>query len=314
MRKVILRGILKEPVLELHPPSLQVMQMIPSEARTLADASITKVSLSAMDKLETMYGKFVSALELNAPAKYRVWKVDGLDLDGIKYPSGKLLAEGGVLMPLPSDNAQMSKTLEEAIVQSEESFVVEVAVGEKWIVDAASVKVNPDIYTGTTPTDPDTTSKEAGPLFKPGSGFFSKMQSSMTGTNKADADSSTKNQGIIDGLFDVAVSKGLFFPLGASSKFSGTGKTKAEKEKGPTMQPGLLGLSNMCVHVLCRIHHILTKYLQGKHLLHEFCASMFGTYRVPRRIFPEYVTSITAICHAKVSSYSWRLPGRVESR
>ncbi len=175
-RKVILRGILKEPILELHPPSLQVMRMIQSDAKSLEESPIIKVSISAMATLEKLYETFVSVLNLNVPADYRVWKVDGLDLDGAQYPSGKLLADGGILFPLLNDNAQMSKTLEEAIVQSEDSFVVEVAVGGKWIVDANSVPKTPDIVTGTTYSDSEASRKEAGPLFKPRYGLLFKMQ------------------------------------------------------------------------------------------------------------------------------------------
>lgn len=242
-RKVILRGILKEPILELHPPSLQVMRMIQSDAKSLEESPIIKVSISAMATLEKLYETFVSVLNLNVPADYRVWKVDGLDLDGAQYPSGKLLADGGILLPLLNDNAQMSKTLEEAIVQSEDSFVIEVAVGGKWIVDANSVPKTPDIGTGTTYSDSEASRKEAGPLFKPGTDFFSKMQSNGSGANKVKVDSSGTNPGVMDGFYDAAVSKGLIFAPNLSSKFSGFGKGKVEK--GPTVQPGLLGLGNM---------------------------------------------------------------------
>ncbi|KLO12706.1 cysteine proteinase [Schizopora paradoxa] len=269
MRKVILRGMLKEPVLELHPPSLQIMELIPSDATTLEKESIKKITLSEADTLETMCRKAVFALEIDVSEQYRIWKVDGLDLDGTKYPSGKLLAEGGALMPLSSDNG---KTLTEARIQSEDSFVVELAFDGKWIVDAERVPNNPDIITGNTLSYPDTRSTEPRPLFEPGTDFISKMQSSMSGGANKAKDSA---QGMMNGLFDAAVSKGLVFAPGVSSKFGGTGKTKAEK--GSTaIQPGLLGLSNMgntcfmnsalqCLaHTESLVEYFLTGVFQGE--------------------------------------------------
>lgn len=227
------------------------MRLIKSDALSVQEATLVHASVSAVADLNKLYAKMLTALNIEPRVEYRVWKVDGHDLDGTEHPSAKLKAEGGVLFPLPTDTAQISKTLEEALVHSDECFVVETKIDGEWIVDARSIPKNPDIPTITKDSEQDMP-KENAPLFTPGTDFFSKYGSSSSPSSSSMMQTTTRPikgvDSVLTNMFNTATEKNLILGVPSKSTTSfGTLNTGKNKEEKSTLQPGILGLGNMYV-------------------------------------------------------------------
>ncbi|KAH8108335.1 UCH-domain-containing protein [Phellopilus nigrolimitatus] len=213
-RKVITRGINKEASLELRPPVLQVLRLISSISVEKKELPSKYVTVSSQATLADLYRNLLGALELSLEQDFRVWKVENLDVDGTHYPCGKLLKDGGQLLPSKNDTEKMLKTVDDCLIQSDDALVVEVFENGAWLVNESAVPSN-DLT--VVPDEP------AGPIFASGSDFFSQMNSS---SSKSSAKAST--------LKPTAST--------SSSLTSSYGKGKTDK-KG--IIPGTIGLVNM---------------------------------------------------------------------
>lgn len=156
-RKVITRGIMHEKSLELHPPRLKVFRLTDrvTDVRSLP----MHVQASSADAVKQTLVALVNAIRSESEPPdtvHRVWKLrEPSDSDGSLYPASKILANA-TLFP------ESDKSLSEALVESDDIFVVEFQENGKWIVD-----------------EDEATVHSQAPIFNQNGDFFSKM---MTNT------------------------------------------------------------------------------------------------------------------------------------
>lgn len=140
----------------------------------------------------------------------RIWKLVGQSYEGSSYPSSRLVEDKAEILN-PSD-----QTLEEALIEPEDAFVVEFYRDGAWIVDAENL---PGTVLGPPP-----------PLFGSGSSFFDKMSS----IKKTDGVSGS-------GSLKFTSSQGSKATIGYGKSFGSGGSGSSQK----IQEPGTLGLGNM---------------------------------------------------------------------
>lgn len=157
-RSVIARGHLAEPSLELRPPRLKALSLIDSQSDGPIGPPHSYVTLSTKDTVRALSRELVVATSLSGPSDmpYRVWKIQPGQYAGSQFPASKLATHGAELLEIND------KTLEEALIDFDDPFVVEFQQGGKWIVDQTSTAP-----TSAAPSVPP-------PLFG-GEDFFSRL-------------------------------------------------------------------------------------------------------------------------------------------
>ncbi|TFY74055.1 hypothetical protein EWM64_g9957, partial [Hericium alpestre] len=216
-RTVITRGLSQQISIELHPPRLRVFRLVddPVSVETSGTTEYTTTSSSAR-RVKDLLLDLASTIDPLSTEEYRVWRVEGATLGGSDYPLGKLIQQTAEILE-PSD-----KTLADAMIESDDAFVVEFAKEGVWIVDEAKRAV----ITGKLVEDVPP------PLFSQESDFFSKLGKSSSSSTAIDSTSVSAN-GVLSS--DVPASSALLKPALPLS-------TTARK---PTNEPGTLGLGNM---------------------------------------------------------------------
>ncbi|KAF5336704.1 hypothetical protein D9758_015091 [Tetrapyrgos nigripes] len=144
-RHTIARGEQKQIQLELHPPLLRAGRLSPSDFDPSTPP--TSISLSTHDTLRNLSERLASAVSPSPPPlpPYRIWKVTNDDFTLAHLDKGeKNLLEAS------------DKTLEEAGIESLDSFAVEFKEDDRWLVDLAPA-----------------------PIFKSNDGFFNRMSSTV---------------------------------------------------------------------------------------------------------------------------------------
>ncbi|TDL23595.1 UCH-domain-containing protein [Rickenella mellea] len=229
-RKVINRGVSKEASLELHPPKLHVLRLTHNPLSTTVDDSEKglSITLSCKDPISAIYRIVREALRITV-TEIRIWKVDGQNLDGISFPSGRLLRGGGDLVPPASD----TRTTEQALIESGDGLVVEVknSPDDDWIVDASQVR---SISAGTS--TPSALEEQPPPLFASGSDFFSRM--TPASSNSVAKSSSNSNGAPSSSLLSTSTLRSTVVPFVSYA----LGKLKVERK---SHLPGTIGLVNM---------------------------------------------------------------------
>ncbi|KAH7927348.1 cysteine proteinase [Leucogyrophana mollusca] len=163
-RKVISRGILQEPVLELRPPRLKALTLKDVKADLPLGPPPVFVTVSTKDSVKRLCKDLAAAVAPRPNAPYRIWKIEPAEFDGSQYPASKLISSGGELLE------ESDKTLEESLIEPDDPFVVEFQENGEWVVDASKViRSNSTNVTGVPP-----------PLFSSENDFFSRLGHNLT--------------------------------------------------------------------------------------------------------------------------------------
>jgi ubiquitin carboxyl-terminal hydrolase 4/11/15 len=186
---------------------------------------------------------------------YRIWRLENFDDDhtALELSGQDVEARATDVRIIEAS----SKMLEDEGVQTDDCFAVEFKKPSGWIV-----KEPPKI--------PITVAGRPGfpaPIFNSSEGFFNRMGTGLTKLSTTAVTSVTST----DDSYHSALT-----PMGKWKK----------KEK--TLEPGTVGLGNMCVDSKLSLEVTLILSRQGKHLLHELCSTVPGAQPGTHRIFLEY--------------------------
>jgi ubiquitin carboxyl-terminal hydrolase 4/11 len=208
-RRVIERGITKQTSIEIRPPKLHLQRL----SSSTSEESPRHIVISAGETISALNSKLAAAFPPKNPSStYRIWKINPPTIydDTGDVTSEELAACDGKLM------GDSDKTLEEEGIQSDDWFIIEYQHDGIWLVDEDDQPM-----TGPPATAPG---KALTPLFNSQEGFFNKF--SEFGTAK------TTDPG-----------------AGTSIKLKPTKSTSIVPAKEKPIQPGTLGLGNMCATV-----------------------------------------------------------------
>ena len=214
---MIARGILQEPSLELHPPRLKAFVLSKDFNLEVATGPPPRyVCLSCKDSVKTLCKSLADVFTTKSHLPYRVWKVEGGVFDGSEYPPSKLLPGGASALE------ENDTTLEDALIESEDSFVVEFKEGATWIIDIPQPSRSIILPSDIPP-----------PLFSSGNDFFSRLanNSSSSSMRTSTTDTVLPKQ--------TPSSSTLLRP---SVSISGFGSSNNRMN---SQVPGTLGLGNM---------------------------------------------------------------------
>ncbi|EJF64133.1 cysteine proteinase [Dichomitus squalens LYAD-421 SS1] len=217
-RKVIERGIMKEPTLELRPPKFSVYLLSTSSIPGQSTPP-KEVVLSSTDTVTHARKAFAEAISTQKAAggQYRVWRIPSQATSTeLLYPVERLRTCGA------TELGTSEATVEEEFVDSGEAFVVEFMDRDEWTVNPSEFTSQPN---GTlpqlTPPPPPPPTQPA-PLFNSNTDFFSQLQ------QKSPPAVST-----------TAVSLFKSGAVASADKPSTSARPKTARE------PGTLGLGNM---------------------------------------------------------------------
>ncbi|KAF7964511.1 hypothetical protein HWV62_6377, partial [Athelia sp. TMB] len=204
-RKVIAKGHLQTPTLELRPPSLQALMLHKSDAKDITGPPPKWVTVSINDTVRHLCSALVVAVCTESPPPdSRVWKLTGQSYEGSLYPASLLFEDKAELLKLSDE------TLEDALIEPGDAFAVEFSHNGGFIVD-------PDDLPGSN-------ALLGVPLFSSGSDFFSKFSTNKTDSSPVSTKGATSSK-----------STTSFKPFGSG--------TSSYQQK--TQEPGTLGLGNM---------------------------------------------------------------------
>lgn len=135
-RKVIPRGLAKEPQIELFPPRFRVYRLAEDSSATPTEANAEiYVESSEAELVMCLLSRLASTSKPGPPQEYRIWKIQQTDpIDGDEFPKTKLIELGGTLVEAEN------KTLSDASIDSDYSFVVEFKRNGVWLMDSPSTK------------------------------------------------------------------------------------------------------------------------------------------------------------------------------
>lgn len=205
-RNVIPKGITKEPTLELRPPRLKVLLLVKADSSDITGPPHSYITVSVSDTVRTLCSRMAAVVGPQNQGPARIWKVEGRQFDGSKYPSIRLREEGSEILT-PSDT-----TIEDAMIEPDDAFVVELFENGSFII------TDPDKLKGNS--TPTTTSDVPAPLFSDENDFFKKISNKSTTSTRPESSSTKPN----------------------NSPFSfGTSTTRVQH----VQDPGILGLGNM---------------------------------------------------------------------
>jgi ubiquitin carboxyl-terminal hydrolase 4/11 len=220
-RQVIERGKIKYTSLELYPPRLKVFLLTDTPVSNSLSPPHKIAHISATETITSLCRHLASLMshdldDHNLPP-YRIWRIENLDDDQTAMEISsqdfeKLATDARVI-------EASSKTLDDESIQTDDCFAVEFKKPSGWIVQEP-------------PKAPISVPGRAGvpaPIFRSNEGFFNRMS---TGTAKSSTTAVTSVTST-DDSYDS-----LLTPVGKWKK----------KEK--TLEPGTVGLGNMCVDSL----------------------------------------------------------------
>ncbi|EJD07703.1 UCH-domain-containing protein [Fomitiporia mediterranea MF3/22] len=238
-RQVVTRGQNNEPCIELRPLCVPVSRLV-SDTTSSSHNPPRELTISSLAKLSDLYTKLLDILDLPRQTQFRTWAVFNLTLNEVFVTLPNFL-KGNALL-LPNDEDHISQTIEEAIVEQCDGFVVELLEDGRWLVDEVKVR-----QPGAVTPNP---AEDTAPSFSSGPDFFSKFESG-----------SSKKAG--------GTALGPSPPISTSSY----GKGRADR-KG--IVPGTIGFSNMgntcfmnsalqcLVHTQELVEYFLTRVYQGE--------------------------------------------------
>ncbi|KII87454.1 hypothetical protein PLICRDRAFT_699818 [Plicaturopsis crispa FD-325 SS-3] len=160
-RRVIARGVTQEPSLELHPPRVKALRLVKSTSDDVAGAPHPWATVSSTESISTLSSVLASAIKASSDAPFRVWKVESEDFSGSEYPTSKLRKPHAELL-------EGTQTVQEALIEPGDAFVVEVQVNDAWLVDATTLAQQ---------------ALEPPPLFNANENFFDRYSASSATTS-----------------------------------------------------------------------------------------------------------------------------------
>ena len=219
-RKVVERGIMKEPTLELRPPKFSVFLLSPSSIPGQSTPP-QEVTVSSTDTVTHAREAFAKAISTQKAAKgqYRVWRIPPqAKSTELLFPAERLRTSGA------TELGTSEATVEDEFVDSGEAFVVEFMDRNEWIVNPSEFTSQPNgtLPQSTPPPPPPPT--QPAPLFNSSPDFFTQLQ------QKSPPAVST-----------TAVSP---FKPGAVTSIN---KPSTSARARTAQEPGTLGLGNMLV-------------------------------------------------------------------
>ncbi|KAL4073013.1 hypothetical protein V8B97DRAFT_297817 [Scleroderma yunnanense] len=207
-RSVISRGHFGEAGLELRPPRLRVLLLVETRQDEV-DRRPEYVTLSTKDTVKTLCRELLAKLSARTPESYRIWKMPQGEYEGIQFPAAKFASSGAELLEI-SD-----KSLEDALIEFDDPFIIELPQDGKWISDQLAATANePDPYVP--------------PLFSQERNFFDRLGSSSRTTQEQRTPQSSSSTFVKSKETQIT-----------SFRSQGFAKTKVMQE------PGTLGLGNM---------------------------------------------------------------------
>ena len=215
-RSVIARGHLGEPSLELRPPRLKVLSLVDSQSDGPIGPPHAYVTLSIKDTVRALSRELVASVSARSNIPHRIWKIHPGEYAGSQFPAPKLAAYGAELLEIND------KTIEEALIEFDDAFVVEFQQDGKWIADRPST-----LPTAITPSVPP-------PLFG-GEDFFTRIGKSSATTTVTQP----QPRQVPSPASSVASSAKAQDSQLAPFKSFGFSKNRAPQD------PGILGLGNM---------------------------------------------------------------------
>lgn len=212
---MIARGHLGEPSLELRPPRLKVLSLVDSQSDGPIGPPHSYVTLSTKDTVRTLSKELVASVSARSNIPYRIWKIQPGEYAGSQFPASKLAAHGAELLEIND------KTLDDALIDFDDPFVVEFQQDGKWIPDQTSTVPAP-----TAPSVPP-------PVFG-GDDFFSRLTKGSATTSVTIQPRQVPSPAPSAGSSAKAQD-----PQVVPFKSFGFSKNRASQE------PGTLGLGNM---------------------------------------------------------------------
>lgn len=161
-RKVIARGAMQQPTIEMHPLVLKIVRIADSSSPT-AGPFVHRIAISAASTVKELY-KTIHALFDVPDTSFRVWSVSDAPED-VPYQMSKLKEEN----PSPKLWSESDDLLEHDCVENGDCFAVEFQKDGRWPSDAVPQNHAP------------------APLFGTGNDFFGKMQTRGPGSKTDDA-------------------------------------------------------------------------------------------------------------------------------
>lgn len=201
--------------MELHPPRLKAL-ILSKHATAVTGPPHPYVTVSSKDTVKGLLTALASTVGPwhDASVLSRVWKVAAEDLEGSQYPLSKLIPGGST--ELLHDKGQ---TVEEALIEPYDAFVVEFQEGGKWLVDVPD-ESHKAVSVITPPEVPP-------PLFSSGDGFFDRMSFTSSGSKF----NASAYRASLAGPSTLKAAAPITFGSSSTRKF--------------TEEPGTLGLGNM---------------------------------------------------------------------
>ncbi len=228
-RKVIARGLMQEPILELRPPSFKVHLLAPTSVPGQS-TPVKEVTVSSTDKICAVRHTFAAAVSPQKAAlgQFRVWKTTSdASMDQLLFPADTLRTCGASLLE-DDDN-----TVGDELVDTSEVFVVELMTRDKWLLEVSEVAPPTNGAPAPSAPPPPPPPTQPGPLFGSGTDFFTQLQQKAPPVTNATTTSA----------FKPAPSNAL---------------TKSSARPRVQHDPGTLGLGNMYVVSSGEIDRVLT--------------------------------------------------------
>ncbi|THH01060.1 hypothetical protein EW026_g1582 [Hermanssonia centrifuga] len=221
-RNVIARGITQEPTLELHPPHLYahlLLPDIPTDTSSPSSDHRHEIVVSSTDSVSALRQAILrTQFSTNSPEDgYRIWKVEDVPETQTYFTERQLRELGGSILE------DSDKTVEEALIESGDHFILEVVKEGKWIVLDSEIPKSKE--SSPAPPSTQTTASTSGPIFSSNNNWLDKLQQKTSPSTRT-------------------------FPSSSSLKPAAPIKTGSllkdpRSSKGSKQVPGTLGLGNM---------------------------------------------------------------------